>query len=399
MVAPEPLFLDFFELLKAYGLPLSMQYLMDFYTGVKKGLVRNLDELFVFARLSFVKKTEHMDAFERAFALYFFDIDIPDVAPGDPALFNTYQFQEWLKDAIERKEIPLHFWNLPQDELIRKFWETIQQQLERHDGGTKWVGTGGSSPFGHSGAPQPGVRVHGPGGNRSAIKSIGERHYIDYAASHALSGSNIRQALASLKELKPSGAYNTLDMDETIYQTAKNGGEIELVFQRDLRDKISVILLIDNGGTSMLPFVQLTRMLFDKLSDRFKTLKTYFFHNTIYANVYTDPQRTEAFATEKLLQASPNTRLIIVGDASMGPGELLHQYGDMDFYNEDMTPSIEWLQRLQTRFKHSVWLNPILSEHWNSTYGAWTLLRIKEIFQMEELSLKGIKSAVEHLNR
>lgn len=398
MVAQAPL-LPFFYLLQDYGVPMSAQYMLDTYQGLSRGLVHNLDELFVFLRLNIVKKVEYMDAFERAFAFYFFDLDIPAVAEGDPAIVDTHQFQNWLRNAIEKKEIPQNFWQMDRDALIQKFWETLKEQMERHDGGSKWVGTGGSSPFGHSGHAQPGVRVHGPGSNRAAIKAIGERHYIDYASSHSLKGSNIRQALSALKALKPSGAYTALDLEGTLHQTARNGGEIELVFQRELKDKISVILLIDNGGRSMMSHVDLTRLLFEKLQDRFKSLTTYYFHNTLYGRVYRDPHHQQVFSTEKLLQANPQTRVIVVGDASMAPEELMYSAGSLYFEDEESTPSIDWLQRLAQRFPHSVWLNPLPESHWQTRYSAWTLHRIREIFAMEELSLNGIKKAVDHLNR
>lgn len=385
-------------MLQDYGIPISMQYLMDFYDGLEKGLVRNLDELFIFARLNFIKKVEHMDAFERAFAFYFFDVDIPNVSQGDPEVFNTRQFQEWLRNAISRKEIPKNFWKMSRDELMKKFWETIREQMERHDGGNRWVGTGGSSPFGHSGLPQPGVRVHGPGGNRSAIKAIGERNYIDYSATNSLQGSNIRHALAALKKLKPSGAYTELDIDETIDKTSKNGGEIELVFERELKDKISVILMIDNGGYSMMPYVETTRTLFEKLKDRFKELKTYYFHNTIYEKVFEDARHSKRISTKKLLQKSAETRVIIIGDASMAPEELVYQYGSLYFEDENIVPSIEWLKKFKERFKHIVWLNPILKDSWEVAYGSWTINKIREVFQMEDLTLNGIKRAVDYLN-
>lgn len=391
-------FLDFFLLLQDYGVPLSMQYPLDFRHALEQGLVRNLDELFLLLRLIVVKKAEHMDAFERAFALYFFDIDIPAVAEGDPALLDTHQFQEWLRQAIARQEITGPIWKLDAEELIRKFWETLRAQLERHDGGKRWIGTGGSSPFGHSGQPQPGVRVHGPGGNRSAIKAIGQRSYIDYAAGNSLSGSNLRQALEALRRLRPAGAHTELDIDATIRQSARSG-DIELVFARGLRDKIRVMLLIDNGGSSMQPHVELTRLLFSKLSDRFQELKTYFFHNAVYGRVYADARHSHTWPTHKLLQAPRETRVIFVGDASMAPEELVAPYGSLAFDDETPEPGEVWLQRFRTRFSHAVWLNPIPRAHWEPHYGTWTLNRIRAIFPMEDLSLEGIRRAVEQLNR
>ncbi|PIQ24594.1 hypothetical protein COW36_11290 [bacterium (Candidatus Blackallbacteria) CG17_big_fil_post_rev_8_21_14_2_50_48_46] len=395
----DPLFIAFFQLLPRYGVPISLQYILEFQSGLERGLVKNLDSLFVFLKLTVVKKAEHLDAFERAFAFYFLDIDIPNLAEGDPALLSTPQFKAWLKNAIAQNEITGPVWKLSQEELIRKFWETLKAQLERHDGGNRWVGTGGSSPFGHSGMAQPGVRVHGPGGNRSAIKAIGQRNFIDYASSNALKGSNIRQALASLKQLKPSGAHTELDIERSIQATAKNGGEIELVFQRDLKDKITVMLLIDNGGMSMLPHIDLTRLVFEKLKDRFKSLKIYYFHNTIYQSVFKDARHQERIETEKLLQASPETRVIFVGDASMGPGELVSPYGSLYFEDETSEPSLVWLNRFKKRFPHLVWLNPLPKESWDQTYGSWTLNTIRSLIQMEDLSLNGIKRAVGSLNQ
>ena len=160
-----------------------------------------------------------------------------------------------------------------------------------------------------------------------------------------------------------------------------------------------MVLLIDNGGTSMLPHVALTRLLFAKVRDRFKRRDTYFFHNTIYGSVYKDPQRRIPLPLEKLLQRSPETRLLILGDASMAPEELLYPGGAITWGDEDAEPSIRRLERLRDRFRHSVWLNPIPKENWREAYGRTTLKRIAEVFRMEDLTLGGIKRAVEWLNR
>ncbi|MBF0352608.1 MAG: hypothetical protein HQM11_16365 [SAR324 cluster bacterium] len=393
------MFTNFVYMLQDYGIPVSMTYVIDFYKGLEKGLVETLDDLFLFARLNFVKKVEHMDAFERAFAMYFFGVDIPAIAEGDMGLFQTKQFREWLQQAIQRGELPAQPWNLSYDELMKRFWDTVREQMEAHNGGNRWVGTGGTSPFGNSGAAQPGVRAFGGGQNRSAVKVIGERNYIDYSASNTLSGENIRQALSLLKNIIPAGPESELDVGETVYKTSRNGGEIELIFKKELRDKIRVILLIDNGGTSMMPWVDVTRMLFSKFRDRIKELKTYYFHNTVYATVYSDPQRYKAIPTKKLLEENPETRVIFMGDASMAPEELVSRYGSIYFdAGDDSEASYAWLQRIRKRFKYSVWLNPIPSYEWDITYGSWTLQKIREVIHMEDLTLRGIKKAVEYLN-
>ena len=325
------MFLDgFILLLRDYGVPVSLTDTIDFYRGMERGVAPELDSLFVFARLCFVRRVEHMDAYERAFAFHFYGIDLPRVAEGDPELLNTPQFRRWLKEAVRKGELPPQaLWTFPPGELMRRFWETVRKQMEEHHGGSRWVGTGGNSPFGHSGNSKGGVRVFGEGGKLSATKVIGERRYVDYSDTNTLSGGNLAQALTSLKKLTPAGPRDQLDLDATIYQSARNGGEIDLVFRRDLLDRIEVVLLIDNGGTSMLPHVDLTRLLFAKVRDRIKRCHTYFFHNTIYGAVYKDAQRRQPLATAELLKRSQDTRLIIVGDASMAPEELVYPSGSI----------------------------------------------------------------------
>jgi uncharacterized protein with von Willebrand factor type A (vWA) domain len=391
---------DFILRLREYGVPASLTDAIDFYSGMERGLAPDLDSLFLFARLCFVRRPEHMDAYERAFAFHFYGIDLPRVGEGDPELLNTPQFREWLKEAVRNGELPPHaLWSMTPAELMKRFWETMRQQMEEHHGGSRWIGTGGNSPFGHSGNASGGVRVGGESGRRSAIKVIGERRYIDYSEANNLRGDNLAQALASLKQLTPAGPRDELDLDNTIRESARNGGEIELVFRRGLLDRIKVVLLIDNGGTSMLPHVQITRLLFAKMRDRVKQLNTYFFHNTIYGSVYKDAQRRQPLPVEKLLQRSPDTRLLIVGDASMAPDELLYAGGAISYWEPGEEPSLRTLERLRDRFRHAVWLNPIPKESWPDTYGRSTIRRIGEVFHMEDLTLGGIKRAVEWLGR
>lgn len=380
-----------------YGIPISMQYVIDFYNGIEKGIAEDIDDLFIFSRLCFVKKVEYMDAFQRAFAYYFFNIKLPDVAEGDLNLLETKEFKLWLQNAIKKGDIPKNYWSLGSKELMKKFWDTVREQTEAHNGGNKWVGTGGSSPFGHSGLAQKGVRVHGDSNNKSAFKVIGDRRYIEYSERETIKGENIRQALSALKHIKQSGAYTELDIDETIRNTSRNGGEIELIFSREKIDKLEIILLIDNGGSSMSPYVDLTRLLFSKLNTHFKRIETFYFHNTIYDEVYKDQRRYEAFSTNKLLESSSETRIIILGDASMAPEELIATYGSISWSGNE-EPSISWLNKIKNRFKHIVWLNPIPKEQWQNSYGSWTINRINNIFHMEDFTLSGLKKSVEYLN-
>ena len=391
-------FMQFVYLLRDYGILVGLRQVLDFYEGLERGLARNLDDLFLYMRLVFVKRVEHLDSFERAFALFFYDVDLPRVAEGDPELLHTKQFREWLAQAVQSGEIPeTAVWRMSREELIQKFWDTMREQMEAHHGGSKWVGTGGTSPFGHSGYSDKGIRVHGSSKNRSAIKTIGERRYVSYDQNNSLKGENIRQVLGSLRRMVPVGPEDELDLDETIYRTCRNGGDIDLAFKRQELDRIKLILLIDNGGSSMWPFVQITRLLFSKIQDRFKDCRTYYFHNTIYNCVYKDERRRVALPIKELLLQSPETRLFILGDASMAPEELLANYGSINFAYEDKIPSLERLKKIRERFPLSVWLNPIPRADWHGTHGSWTIQQIRDVFHMEDLTLRGIKAAVSHM--
>jgi len=394
------LFVDFVALLRDYGVPASVKDLLELNAGLEKGVVANLDDLFVFSRLVFVRRVEHMDAFERAFCFYFYGIDVPAVAEGDMALFNTKQFREWLEQQILDGKLPRKaVWHYDPDELMQKFWDTVREQMEAHHGGSKWVGTKGNSPFGHSGNSERGVRVGGQSGKRSALKVIGERRYQEYSDANMLRGDNLRQALETMKHMKNEGPRDLLNLDKTIYETARNGGEIDLVFERDLRDKISVVLLIDNGGYSMEPFVDITRVLFSKMHERFEDMQSLYFHNTIYETVWTDFRRMKKHPTEQLLQRRQDTRIVILGDATMAPEELESWGGAISAYGgRAQKPSTYWLKRIADRFPHTCWLNPIQREHWGSTYGSHTLRRIASLFHMEDMTLRGIKGMVEHLS-
>jgi len=394
------LFVDFVALLRDYGVPAGPRDLLELNQGFERGVVQNLDDLFVFARLVFVRRVEHMDAFERAFAFYFYGLDLPPVAEGDYELFNTKQFRKWLEDQVRQGKLPRRaLYEFDPEELMRRFWDTVREQMEAHHGGSRWIGTHGNSPFGHSGNAQRGVRVYGESGNRSALKVIGDRRYVAYAETNQLRDENLRQALETMKHMKNEGPRDRLNLDETIRRTARNGGEIDLVFERDLRDKISVVLLIDNGGYSMTPFVDVTRLLFTKLHERFEDLSTFFFHNSIYDRVWSDFRRLRAYPTEQLLQRREDTRFVVVGDASMAPEELESYGGAIYSYSDfNKPPSTYWLKRISERFRHACWLNPIPREHWPETYGSYTLNRVRDFFHMEDMTLGGIKGMVDFLS-
>ncbi|MCX7823781.1 MAG: VWA domain-containing protein [Syntrophobacterales bacterium] len=391
--------IELFYRLREGGIPVSIHSIMDFYRALKKGLIRDIDSLFLVTRLIFVKRVEHYDLFEQIFEAYFGGKDGIEELQEWEELFYSKPFRKWLDEEIRAGRLtPQEAQELPMEELIRRFWETVTAQREAHHGGNKWVGTEGGSPYGHSASyPQEGgIRVYGASVHGTARKVIGERRYINYAEDAPLTKENIRQILSTMKSLRPVGPLAELDIDETIYRTAKNGGEIELIFRRELRNKVEIIVLLDNGGYSMTPYIPLVKTLFHRIRDTFEHVRYYYFHNCIYGTVYKNPQRTEPLRWDDLLQYGPKARLIIIGDANMAPSELMASFGAIDMFTAVRKPGYQWLQELRKAFPVSVWLNPIRKELWQ--YESSTIRRIASIFYMEDLTLGGLKRAVEHLN-
>lgn len=389
--------LAFIYQLKEAGVPVSVQYILDFYRALGRGLAPDLDRLFVLARLILVKRLEHYDTFEQVFGAYFLGTNIEPEAIDWDELLAGKPFREWLQDQLQSGGLSeQELREFGNEELLTAFWETILVQQGRHRGGHTWVGTHGRSPYGHSGRQAGGVRVHGSGRHGSAQKMIGTRRFVNYSEQSPLGTENLRQALAALKSLRPLGPETELDVDETIYRTAKNGGEIELVFEREIRNRVQLIILMDNGGQSMLPYVGLVKTVFSKIRDQFRDVSYYYFHNCIYGAVYRDPPRTRILKWQDLVNSGRNSRLIIIGDANMAPAEMMAAYGSIEIQTTIRKPGYEWLQELRTHFPASIWLNPIQKPRWD--HESVTIHQIRRIFPMEDLTLGGIRNAVAYLN-
>lgn len=385
-----------YQLRKA-GIPVSVQYILEFYRALRQGLASNLDQLFLLARLVFVKRVEHYDIFEQVFASFFMGVDGSLKIMNWEELIAGKPFRDWLQEQIESGNLsPDAIREFDTEELLARFWETLLAQQSEHHGGNTWVGSHGRSPFGHSGQHAGGIRVFGRSLYGTAQKVIDDRRYINYSEKATISTENLRQVLTSLKSLRPAGPETELDVDATIALTARNGGEIELVFRREMRNRLKLIVLLDNGGYSMTPYIPLVKTVFNKLRDLFMDVSYYYFHNCIYGIVFKDPPRTEPMKWEKLLSEPKSTRLILIGDANMAPSELMAAYGSLDMYSNERRPGMEWLKELHTSFPVSVWFNPILKSRWDRE--STTIRQIGRIFHMEDLTLAGIKEAVAYLN-
>ena len=298
-----------------------------------------------------------------------------------------------LADAMGIDEESLN--KLSPDELLKYFLDRLKEQTGEHHGGGKWIGTGGTSPVGHSGYHPGGMRVGGVSRNKSAVKVAMDRRYRDYSQQGPLTQSQMGEALKRLRNMVPLGPKDVVNIDKTIYQTMKNAGEIEIVFDRALKDRLKVILAIDNGGWSMEPYVGVVQTLFNYARAQFKELKTLFFHNTIYDYMWEDPPRIRRpFRVDDLAKLDPETRFIIVGDASMAPYELMATDGSIHVEERSSLPSYKRLQFIAETFPYSVWLNPKMAGEWPYTR---TISAIRDIFPMFELTVDGLEKAVNHM--
>ena len=393
------MFIDFFYKLKEAGIPVSPTSFLTFHKALNKGLVGSLNDFYTASRSILIKSERYFDLFDQVFAHYFEGAEMPD--PDGMVLDEMARvlLQSWLQnpkilaDALGMDESELN--KLSPEELIEYFKARLKDQTGEHHGGSRWIGTGGRSPVGHSGFHPGGMRVGGESRNQSAVKVAMDRRYRDYSLSGPLTRPMMGEALKRLRHMIPAGPMDQINVDATIYQTMKNAGEIEIVFDRNLKDRLKVILAIDNGGWSMDPYIQVIQTLFDYARDQFKELKIYFFHNTIYDVLWEDtarykkPQRVDEF-----VRLDPDTRMVIVGDASMAPYELMATDGSIHLEERSGQPSIERLRLIADTFPHSVWLNPVPERMWDFTQ---TIAAIRRIFPMFELSIDGLEKAVGHM--
>ncbi|MCF8036199.1 MAG: hypothetical protein K9K62_04950 [Desulfobacteraceae bacterium] len=393
------MFVDFFYKLREAGIPATPTAFLTLHKALQNGLITSLSDFYTASRAILVKSERYFDLFDRIFAHFFEGAEMPDVEGFELDEIAKSLLDQWLSDpqtvadalGIDSAELQ----NLSPDELIEYFKKRLEEQTERHDGGNRWIGTGGTSPVGHSGYHPEGMRVGGESRNKSAVKVANERRYKDYSRTGPLTQASIGEALKRLRNMVPSGPKDQVNVGESIYQTMKNAGEIEIVFDRRLKDRLKVILAIDNGGYSMDPHVPVVQTLFNYARSQFKELKTYFFHNTIYDTLWEDPARyRKPKPVAEFAGLDPDTRLIIVGDASMAPYELMARDGSIYVQERSGRASIEQLRFLAETFPHNAWLNPVPARMWPYTR---TINVIRQVFPMFELTIDGLEQAVDQL--
>ena len=388
-------FLDFFYALRSAGLKSTLQEWRMLLTCLEIGLHKSTVEGFYHvARACLVKSESDFDTFDLVFADYFEGIE--------GAIELSPELLDWLANPKPAEELTPEelaaLEHLDIEELMKKFQETLAEQEERHDGGSKWVGTGGKSPYGHGGTHPTGIRVGGGPGKRSAMKVYEDRQFSDYRTDVALDTRNVKLALRRLRQLTRTDGPEELDIDGTIDKTCKEAGEIELVFRPKRKNDVRLLLLMDVGGTMDPYFEPVSRLLTALHEERgLRDFQAYYFHNCVYERVYTSGRllRSESMMTADLLRTyGERWKLMIVGDAAMHPSELNSARGNINFRNETETSGVSWLDRLQRHFDRSVWLNPDRPVEWAMSS---TCRQISGMFPMYHLSVNGLEDGVKGL--
>jgi len=388
---------NLFYTLKAHGVPVSIREHLDLLAALDANLViADQEEFYYLARILLVKDEKHFDKYDKAFHAFTNGLEsleglVEALIPDD---WLRSEFYKGLSDEEKAKIESLG----GLDELIEKFKERLEEQKERHQGGNKWIGTGGTSPFGHGGYNPAGIRIGGPGRNRSAVKVWEKREFKNLDDSTDLSPRNLKVSLRRLRKFAREGAADKLDLDDTIRSTAHNAGLLDIKMVPERHNAVKVLLFFDVGG-SMDDYIRLCETLFSAARTEFKHLEYFYFHNFIYESVWKDNLRRhdERFPVLDILNKyTKDYKVIFVGDASMAPWEITYSGGSIEHNNQESGQS--WMQRIMNSFENIVWINPTQKEYWEYTQSIGMIQKIMNQ-RMYPLTAKGLEEAMTELSR
>jgi len=392
------LFIRFLHQLKEAGVPVSIREYLDFLAGLDKGITNlNTDSFYHFARASLVKDERYYDRFDRTFSEFFEGA----LKKGGEILNNIPE--EWIKNALQKnltkedkeKIDSLGGW----DKLLETLKERLKEQKKRHQGGNKWIGTGGTSPFGSGGYNPEGIRIGNEGKRQGkAVKVWEKRLWTNFDDKKTLGIRDIRVAVRRLRHFARTGTPDEFDLNGTISATANNGGYLDVKMVPERKNRVKLLLFLDVGG-SMDPYVEACEELFSASKSEFKDLEHFYFHNCPYEILWKNNPRSseDIISTWDIIRKyGSDYRVLFVGDASMSPYEVAYAGGSIEHWNEESGAT--WLDRITSHFDSVAWLNPENKKIWNSSASN---KMIREIFdeRMYELNLSGIEAAMKKLSR
>jgi len=391
--------IDFFFTLRSAKLPVSVKEFLTLLEALREGVIDDeagpsVDKFYFLARTALVKDEAHFDKFDRAFSAYFKGVEMLTDFTRDIPL-------DWLQKVLEKELSPEEKAKIEKmgwEELMETLKKRLEEQKERHEGGSKWIGTGGTSPFGHGGYNPQGIRIGGAGKNRSAVKVWDQRAFQDYDDTKELGTRNIKVALRRLRRFAREGNELELALDDTIHATAANAGLLDIKMIPERHNKVKVLLLMDVGGT-MDEHIHRVEELFSAAKNEFKHLEFYYFHNCVYDFMWKNNRRryTEKTPTWDIIRKyNKDYKLIFIGDATMSPYEIVQPGGSVEYNNEE--PGAEWLQRLTHAFPKYAWINP-------EPQGVWqyrqSIAMVQQLMnqRMFPLTLAGLEQAMRLLSK
>ncbi len=386
--------LPFFYLLRGRDLKVTPTQWLTLVEALCKGLHgSSLTGFYSLARAILIKDESELDDFDLVFAHHFKGVELAAKAIED-------EVWNWLENPVSPHPIDPEWQRLLEEIDVEALREELERRLreqdERHDGGNRWVGTGGKSPFGHSGFHPGGIRVGGEGRLGSAVQVAAERRFREHRRDLVLDTRQFGMALKKLRALERTGPADELDIEETIDRTAREGGELELVFEPPRENNLCLLLAMDVGG-SMEPFRHLTSLLFSAAhgANHFKRFEHFYFHNCVYEAVYEDSWFSEPVPLHDLFRRfDRETRLVMLGDAYMYPGELTQRFGAVNWNDRNEEPGVYYLQQLRDHFKYVSWLNPMDERWWASP----SVQLIGRLFPMYPLTVEGVERLAKDLS-
>ncbi len=396
--------IDFFYTLRSAKLPVSVKEYLTLLEALKEGVVGpnnddgagyKIDDFYYLSRTALVKDEKHYDKFDRAFASYFKGVEMVADFTKDIPL-------DWLRKNLELQLSPEELAKIEKmgwDELMETLKKRFEEQKERHEGGNKWIGTGGTSPFGAYGQNPQGIRIgQDKGRNRTAVKVWDQRAYKDYDDTQELGTRNIKIALRRLRKFAREGAHDELDLDDTIRSTAANAGWLDIKMVPERHNNVKVLLLMDVGGT-MDEHIGRVEEMFSAAKTEFKHLEFYYFHNCVYDFMWKNNRRryAEKFPTQDIIRKyNKDYKLIFIGDATMSPYEILQPGGSVEYNNEEA--GVQWLQRLTQAFPKFAWINPEPQGVWQYRQSIGIMQQIMSQ-RMYPLTVKGLEEAMRLLSK
>jgi len=389
--------INFFHGLRDAGVPVTTRELLDLMEGLKQNIAFcDIDEFYYFSRACLVKDEKYFDRFDRAFGLHFKELEaLDDII--EALIPDDWLRAEFMKDLTEEEKAKIESLG-GLEKLIEEFKKRLEEQKERHEGGNKWIGTGGTSPFGQEGYHPEGIRVGPNGGNKKAVKVWDRRDYKNLDDSIQLGTRNIKVALRRLRKFARTGAAEELDLDDTISSTARNAGLLDIKMVPERHNAVKVLLFFDVGG-SMDPHVKVCEELFSAARTEFKHMKNFYFHNFLYESVWSNNIRRHNERTQVLdilHKYSHDYKVVFVGDASMSPYEIVQPGGSVEHWNEE--PGEIWMRRIQDVYDKVIWLNPVPEEDWQYTQSVAITHQLME-GHMYPLTLQGLEEGMGYLSR